>query len=230
MTRRGWSEEAQMTGSYNLRFDDGQHWCVPTAAVEAFRDRCLAGRPRFKSFADRTSLCLWLDLLVTSERYGVAPEEMLQPILDLEGGEVGGGLKPATRFHRPPLRGLWHKHWFSARFLAANLLASMKRGHPATWLSEIVPEGELLTREMVGRIAERFTTTAFEERSASKQITGEWIIFVKRNGLSHYLCLATHGTGDQRIHDKIINVCSRDYPEIATWLVDASVQMDGGGG
>ncbi|MFN4175586.1 hypothetical protein [Phenylobacterium sp.] len=211
-----------MTVTYNLRFDDGQHWRVLAVEVEAFRERCLLRTPAVRPFTARISLCLWFDLLVLQERYGVTPEEILEPILHLERGEPASGVKPATRFRRPPLKGLWHKHWFSARFLAANMLAAMARGDPKAWLLEIVQEGETLTEDAIARIAERFTTRALEDRDAAKQLTGEWIVFLKRDGANHYLCLATHETGDQRVFDKIINVCSRDFPQIGAWIEEAA--------
>lgn len=213
-----------MEGVYNLRFDDGEHWRVAASDVAAFRERCLTFSPRARTFAARTSLCLWFDLLVLGERYGVIPDEVLQSILDVESGDSEPGVKPATRFLRPPLKGLWHKHWFSARFLAANMLAAMGRGEPSAWLQEIVAEGEILTEEVLGRIVERLTTTAFEDRHAAKQVTGEWIVFIERGGVKHYLCLATHLTGDQRVYDKIANVCARDYPDIVQWIAEAAAQ------
>lgn len=190
--------------------------------MERFRDLCLAWTPAAQAVAERTSLCHWFDLLVLNKRYGIAPPEVLQPILEVEAGDRGGGIKPATRFRRSPLKGLWHKHWFSARFLAANMLAALERGKPVEWLSEIVAEGEILTGEALARIVERLTTTAFEDRYAAQQVTGEWIIFLKRDGVNHYLCLGTHLTGDDRLYEKIVSVCRRDYPDIRSWIEAAA--------
>jgi hypothetical protein len=206
---------------YNLRFDDGQHWRVPAAEVEAFRDQCLLMVPAVQPFAGRISRCLWFDLLVLSRRYGVTPHDVLQPVVDVEGGEPTSGLKPATQFVRKPLRGLWHKHWFSARFLPANLLASINRRGSMDFVWDIAKEGDLLTEEILAQIAHHVTITAFEERHDAKQITGEWIIFLRRNQQNYYLCLGTHQTGDQRLYEKIIGLCGMDFPELGSWLTEA---------
>jgi len=42
---------------------------------------------------------------------------------------------------------------------------------------------------------------------AKRKLTGEWLIFDKKDDINRYLCLATHDEGDKRIFDKKIQPC-----------------------
>lgn len=209
-----------MSRMYNYLFDDGQYWRVSLTEIENIRDEWLIRLPEIKKFSDRISNCFWLDILILKNRYDIWPGDVLQPLLDIENGEPVTGIKQATRFTREPLRGLWHKHWYSPRFLAANLLAAMSRKDSMDFIWDIAKEGDPLTDDIIKQISHHFTVKSFEERSASKKMTGEWIIFIKYKEINYYLCLATHETGDQRIFKKITSMCSVDFPELPIWLAD----------
>lgn len=101
--------------------------------------------------------------------------------------------------------------------MAANLLAAMERGNPEQWIFELVKEGALLNEEVIGQISDRFVFGAYEDRWAAKQITGERIVFLKRDGLNYYLCHGTHHSGDERLYDKIRTMCVLDFPDIDQW-------------
>lgn len=206
---------------YNYQFSDGLHWRLSEADLLAYKDRCSECVPRVEPFIDRISSLVWLGIWALEQRHGVAPYQVLQSVLDVESGEPGAGLKPATRFRRPPLRGLWHKHWFSARFIAGNLLAAIQRENAEDWISGALKDDE--SQDVaIGRIAHHFTVTSFEDRWASKQATGEWIVYIQRPDGNRYLSVATHTTGDQAIYDSIVNVCGREYPDIADWIAEAA--------
>jgi hypothetical protein len=57
---------------------------------------------------------IWLDMYTLDAGFGVSPHDILSAIKDLENGEPETGIKP--------LKGLWHKHYFSAHFVAKNIL------------------------------------------------------------------------------------------------------------
>lgn len=215
-----------MRGAYNYKFDDGVHFRIPVTNIDRFRDSCLEAMPSLRAFSNRIGRCLWFDLLVLRTRYNIAIDEVLQPLLDLECGEPPSGVKPATPFTRHPLKGLWHKHWFSARFLPANILAVTQRKNSMNWIWEIAKEGDLLTEELIGQIAHHMTIGVFEKRYASKQITGEWIIFLPHAGLNYYLCLGTHETGDERLDEKIRSLCVLDFPDIHRWIDQVAANQE----
>jgi hypothetical protein len=114
--------------------------------------------------------------------------------------------------YTPPFGGLWHKHWFSARLLPANLLAVAQQKGSMDWIWDVAKEGDIMTQELISQIAHRMTVQAYENRHAAKQITGEWIIYLPHYGLNHYLCLGTHLTGDERLDEKIRALCVLDFP------------------
>lgn len=207
---------------YNFQFEDGLHWCLSEADLLAFRERCIDCTPRILPFVDRIASLLWLEIWALERRYGVAPYEVLQSIIEVENGEPGAGLKRATAFHGTPLRGLWHKHWFSPRFMGGNLLAAMRRKGASNWIFEVAKEGDILDEATIDRIAHRFTITAFEERWAAKEMTGEWIVYIKRPDGNRYLSVATHTMDDQFIYDTIVNVCRREFPDIVEWIAEAA--------
>ncbi len=212
-------------GSFNYFFDDGVHYCVPTEEVERYRDQCLEEMPAISSFADRISQCFWVDLLALDRRYHIGIHSVLQPLLGLEAGEGPLGLKPATPFTRLPLKGLWHKHWSCARFIPANILAVTQRKGSMDWIWDHAKEGDILTEKLINLIAHKMTVGAYISRHAAKQITGEWIIFLPRSGLNHYLCLGTHLTGDMSLNDKIRSLCALDFPDIGLWIDEVAASL-----
>ena len=182
--------------------------------------------PSISAFSDRIGRCFWFDLLILMNRYGIDMHDVLLPLLHLENGEPPTGVKPATPFKHSPLAGLWHKHWFSARFMPGNILAVTQRKGSMDWIWEIAKEGDILTEDLVKQIAHRMTVQAFESRHAAKQITGEWIIFLPHAGLNHYLCLGTHRTGDDRLAEKIKALCVRDFPDLPKWICGAASDLE----
>jgi hypothetical protein len=76
----------------------------------------------------------------------------------------------------------------------------------------------VITQEMIDELAHRVTYEPVENRRKQDKITGEWLIFAKHDGTNYYLCLNTHGAGDQFIHDRIITHCVRDFPKLAEWM------------
>lgn len=169
-----------------------------------------------------------MDLLALNTRYNITLHDLLPSLLHLEYGAPPHGIKPAAPFVRSPLRGLWHKHWFSARFVPNNLLAAAHRKDSLDWIWEIANEGDVLTEEIINELTHRMTTVAFYERHSAKQITGEWIIFLPRGGLNYYLCLGTHAMGDERLFDKINTICALDFPDVAKWI-EAAAAAPGSG-
>lgn len=211
--------------SYHCLFDDGVHVRVALEEVERFRDYWMEAMPSIRLFSDRISRCFWFDLLVLDQRYKVGVHPVLQPLLDLEAGEPPNGTKPATPFTRRPLKGLWHKHWFCTRFLAANLLTVAQRKESMDWIWGVAKEGDIVTDDMIRQIAHRITVQAYEDRHAAKKITGEWIIYLPRSGLNHYLCLGTHLTSDERLEKKIRTLCVVDFPDIGRWVDEAAAAL-----
>ncbi len=165
----------------------------------------------------RYSWLFALDLYVYEQTSGIEPMVIVEEIKRLESGSTGFGTKRAAQFQREPLRGFWHKHFFSARFIGQNLLNELRGGRLETIAREVFDpkRSPVVTNEMIREFSRRVVTEPIERRDAAGKLTGEWIIFAKHEGLNYYLCIATHTKdvlGDQAIHDRIKLVCLPQFP------------------
>lgn len=169
--------------------------------------------------ASRMSSLLIFDMYVLDLEFGVSPHEILRSIKNLEDGEPHSGVKPATKFKRPPLQGLWHKHYFSAHFLVENIALALGKDGLAKLVNEVMdPSKPIVTREMIDELAHRVTHEPVEERDALGKITGEWIVYAKHDGKNYYLALNTHNAGDQFVYDRIMEHCTKDFPDLKSWI------------
>jgi hypothetical protein len=162
----------------------------------------------------------WFDVLVHYLEFGIDPKEIVDAIENLEAGEPHNGVKPATEFTRHPLKGLWHKHYFTARFLPANIsLALRKDGLKDTIESILDPvKYPVITPEAIEELAHAVVSLPVEKRDADGKITGEWIIFAKHEGKNYYLSMAIHTTADQVIYDNIMKYSAKTFPDLKSWL------------
>jgi hypothetical protein len=193
---------------------------VSTEKLQAFRDLYIDD----PDLAARMAELFLLDLYVMDYAFGIGPHEVLVSIKELEAGERPTGVKPATPFMYPPLKGLWHKHFFAAHFLVDNIILGLgKKGLEK--LVEQVMDPKLsttVTEEMVNELARRVTHEPVEARDAAGKLTGEWIIFARRGGKNYYLAINSHTAGDQTIYDRIVQNTARDFPDIARWIAEAA--------
>jgi hypothetical protein len=193
----------------------GKEVKVDSEKLEAFRGWFIGNAELSK----RISELLLVDVYVLNTEFGVSPDSVLGAIHEVENGESPTGIKAASKFKNLPLKGLWHKHYFSAHFIAKNLQMGLgKKG-----LGKIIREtldpakSPVITREMIGELSRRVTREPLEERNQAKKLTGEWVIYLPHEGKNYYLCCTTHGTGDQLIHDRIVQHCPRDFPDLLNW-------------
>lgn len=185
--------------------------------LELGLDRCERAR-----FSDLFMLRLYLGFHLPEylDCYAVVRE-----VEYLEGLRRSSATKPAAPFEREPLRGLWHKHYWSAQFMARNIRNEWQRPDgDGDWLLARVSEvfdphmGELLTPEITGRLVESVIDGALKSRSG--RLTGEWIVFAKHEGRNYYLDVASHAQDDGAIYSQIKRVCGQEFPELG--LVEGS--------
>lgn len=212
-------------GTFFFQFSDGLTFSVDTNIIRSLRRRYVP-----EPLSQRMTTLLWVGMAAINSRYGISFEEMLAPIFDLENGTNRSGTKPATMFRRSVLKGLWHKHFFSARFLAANIEA----GHGANGLRKIVEDvaGKIdgtmpPTEEMIVEIARRAVHDPLDRRFSTGKATGEWVIFLPRPEGNHYLSVVVHKQPDNEILDQILTTAVYDFPEIAEWIEQARAECGG---
>lgn len=178
----------------------------------------------------RISYVFLADLLLMEQRAGTAPAEIMRAVRQLEAGDLAPGTKPASRFRHLPLRGLWHKHYFCARFYGKNLAIGWSAARLEKMLREELPkiDGELITKEIIQRIAKRFSEEPYVERHEKQKLTGEWLVFMKHAGINHYLCLATHTSQaeDGLVFHKAKCAAMHHGPEWEAWFTEATGLSD----
>ena len=147
---------------------------------------------------------------------GIDPSMIVGEVTALEGGTPPAGTKPATEFTREPLKGFWHKHFFSAHFVGHNLANHHAGGRLGKLVEQVMDPKKypVVTAELIDKLTHEIVTGAFEKREAQDKLTGEWIVFAKHSGQNYYLCLAMHDTGDQIIYDQIKSACLRQFPAL----------------
>jgi hypothetical protein len=118
------------------------------------------------------------------------------------------GTKPATRFQNEPLRGLWHKHWFEARFLKKNLenFAIKAAGPIFERMFDAINRGEY-----PAQCVHELVFGGHESWEGRR--TGEWIVFAEVDDVKYYLTLGTHTEGDAAVFERV-KACAVEFPEI----------------
>jgi hypothetical protein len=92
--------------------------------------------------SSRMSELLWFDMYVLDQEFGVSSHEILTSIKNLEAGEPHSGIKPATPFKNPPLKGLWHKHYFSVNFLVNNITLALGKNGLENLVNEVFDDSK----------------------------------------------------------------------------------------
>lgn len=162
----------------------------------------------------RYSWLFVMQLYLHAEVNGIDPSMIVAELKSLEGGTQSVGTKPATEFTKEPLKGLWHKHFFSAHFVGHNLVNHHAGGRLGKLVDQVMDPKQypVVTTELINKLTYEIVTGALEKREAQDKLTGEWIVFSKHGGKNYYLSLAMHDTGDQIIYDQIKSVCFRQFP------------------
>jgi len=175
----------------------------------------------------RYSWLFVLHLLLYNQMHGINPFQIVDEIRALEQSEIATRTKPAAEFSRPPLQGLWHKHFFSAQFVARNIRTHLSGGKLTKLVEEIfdVKKSPVVTEDMVKELSHRVTAESIKQRADDGKLTGEWIVFAKHGGKNYYLCLATHNDRDQLIYESIKTACWHQFPFLSTVLPDSELNI-----
>jgi hypothetical protein len=135
--------------------------------------------------------------------------------------------KPAEVFTAGPFKGLWHKHWFQASFLATNLLNETEKHGDMLIRKHLNAEfgrdrrvGTMVTEKLAGQLAHAMVDGASSHRSGNigrkqTRLTGEWIVFAKTNRRNIYLTLAGHGETNEAVFSRC-SMAPKEFPELAS--------------
>lgn len=167
----------------------------------------------------RYSMLLVLSLFGSAKSGFLNPGKVVSQIRAMEGLDKGQGLKAATLFRHPPLKGLWHQHYLEDGIssIARNLKRGLsKYGLPYVHgqIAESARTGvdKYITAEDVKKIADDVVSGNWDRLVNAQALTGEWIIFAKHNGENYYLSIGKHQSGDDVLRSQIDAICTHEFP------------------
>ncbi len=159
-------------------------------------------------------MLFWFDTYMLNHKRIADPFDIIDTLQNLESGEPRTGIVAASRFKRMPLKGLWHKHYFSARFLAHNIVREWGVEGLEKIINEVMDprKSDVITEDMIKELAHKLTVAQLENRSKAGRLTGEWVIFAKHEGKNFYLALGIHDWPDQEQYSRIARHCATEFP------------------
>ena len=142
--------------------------------------------------------------------------DLTQPIKALEGLAKSDATDAERVFERKPLRGLYKKHFTSPRFLVKNISNFLKskdgNAHfERIWNEAVQASGsDTIDETLTKYVAHHMTFDPIQIKTASRSMTGEWVVFHKYQGDNYYLTLAAHDEGDEAIYKRVLLACEFD--------------------
>jgi len=172
-----------------------------------------------ETLGSRYSLVFLLDLFFAFENRTINLDAVMHEVNFLEGRLDQSKTKPASQFLRPPLQGLWHKHFFdtSVSGLAQNVknaLNSYSIPYFEQKIEEAKKSGEesYMTEEDISHIVDDVVSRNLQRRSDEQKMTGEWIVYANYQGANYYLCIAMHQEGDASIRNRLDAAFLLEFP------------------
>jgi hypothetical protein len=156
----------------------------------------------------------------------------------LEGAGTRSHVKPPELFEHPPLEGLWHSHYFTARFMERNVVNHFKKvlgdeHQRSEWGADVQLILDTTTdlKQALSQVAGRDVPGHYRARANADELTGEWVVYAKdTSGKNHYLCVAEHHAGGRHIYDLIKSRCEPRFlallPEHEENPLDDTIDTD----
>ncbi|APO70255.1 hypothetical protein IE4872_PC00227 (plasmid) [Rhizobium gallicum] len=160
---------------------------ITTAAIDVLKARFV----RDEELLSRMSESWWRDIFVHMVAFGIDPTEIIQAVHNVEAGKPNSDVT-VTKFRDESLKALWHKHYFTARYLPANIFPARGKNGLNTIVDEILDPVKypVITPQAIDELAQAVSTLPVKNRSVDGKLTGEWVIFGKHDGKNYYLGLA----------------------------------------
>lgn len=174
----------------------------------------------------RYSINFLLDFFFMFNNNQINPWALLNEIKFLEGRKLVTRTKTAKKFQRPPLTGLWHKHYYdgSMNMLANNLSNAIKQ-YRLPYFQQMIDEakaageGRFVQIDDIPHIVNDAISGNLQRRKDAGKITGEWIVYAIHDGKNYYLGLCEHSDPQEEIRRKIEMTCVLEFPFLKEILV-----------
>lgn len=161
------------------------------------------------------------NLLNMDREFSIDTTPVIREIEHLEGKGPGLQMKPESQFSRNDhLRGLWHKHFFVIHpsSMAANIENHLRGGRMAKLVEKHLSGAEKVTEKMLSALSHAIVVESLEQRADDDELTGEWIVFAKENGLNYYLSIETHTQPDEQVAENLRVGCLPQFPFLSKYL------------
>lgn len=172
-----------------------------------------------KMLGNRYSISFLLDIFFGFENSVINLDAVMHEVKFLEGTEPESHTKEQSEFKRPPLKGLWHKHYMDVSIsgLAQNVKNALNNYSIPYFEQRIIDakksgEEQYVTAEDVHHIVNDLVTGNLQRRREEQKTTGEWLIYAIHENTKYYLCLAKHSDSDDDIRNKINSSCILEFP------------------
>jgi hypothetical protein len=119
--------------------------------------------------------------------------------------------KPAGQFKGRWLKGLWHKHYPQARFMAANLKLHWTPDRLRRLIMNSFGGREFFDEQAARDLSKGFVQGGYMERGSEGRLTGEWVVFAKQDDVNYYLTLGIHTEDDEAIWCRC-KACAAEFP------------------
>ncbi len=164
--------------SSEFTFDYPKFGLVAQSTLEGYATNLLKIPTDIKN---RMSWFFLADLYFFHNHKGINPLAVLDEIYILEGlATKPTGTKKESKYTRNHLKGLWHKHYMSARFIPQNIentLGQEGNGRLTETITRYAHELESSDEEAMYAAAGRMSkeiSDSFRMRKNNNKLTGEW--------------------------------------------------------
>jgi hypothetical protein len=139
---------------------------------------------------------------------------VLDEIAGLEGHPIARPslTKPPSMFARPPLTGLWHKHYHQAAFIPKNVENHWRANSFAGYVKDAAAEMVVPDGKLTGFLLHELVISGYRERSRAQRLTGEWIVYARPENRNTYLTLGVHGD-DHAVYERV-RACANEFPDL----------------
>ena len=148
---------------------------------------------------------------------------IVKAIKSLENNKNTISTKSEDCFKHQPLKGLYKKHFFDANFVLKNIGTYWGMGFGGNdKLDKMIKQSFAKSKtgycddRLNASIISQLTFGAIKDRTRSKKLTGEWIIYQKYQNKNYYLTIASHDEKDIDIHKRIKDIYYIDFDFLKT--------------
>jgi hypothetical protein len=139
----------------------------------------------------------------------VNPSDVTREIISLDKSDGNSRTKKEAVFSSGKLKGFHHKHYFSARHIPINMHQHNIDGNTGEFkpafdrVNKRIMQSDRTDDERAGRLANFLTIDAYQQRSVSRALTGDWIVYKKYEGKSYYLYITPHYHNTDKLYEKL---------------------------